>query len=99
DTCAACVTRSQDAAGRAATLTRQLLAFGRKQVLQPRIIDLNVVISNMKAMLLSLTGEKTKLRITHHPDLWRVEADRGQLEQVIMNLVVNAIDAMPEGGR
>src|SRR6185369_6500266 len=84
-----------DAAGKAATLTRQLLAFGRKQVLQPRIIDLNVVISNMKAMLLSLTEEKIELRINHQPELWRVEADRGQLEQMIMNLVVNAIDAMP----
>jgi PAS domain S-box-containing protein len=87
-----------DAASKAASVTRQLLAFGRKQVLQPRIIDLNVVISNMKAILLSLTSENIQLGIQHHSDLLRVEADRGQLEQVIMNLVVNAIDAMPRGG-
>ncbi len=88
-----------DAASKAASVTRQLLAFGRKQVLQPRIIDLNVVISNMKAILLSLISENIQLGIRHQPDLWRVEADRGQLEQVIMNLVVNAIDAMPRGGK
>lgn len=88
-----------DAAGKAASVTRQLLAFGRKQILQPRVIDLNVVISNMKAMLLSLTSENIQLQVVHRPDLWRVEADRGQLEQVIMNLVVNAIDAMPRGGK
>jgi CheY-like chemotaxis protein len=88
-----------DAASKAASVTRQLLAFGRKQVLQPRIIDLNVVISNMKAILLSLISENIQLGIRSHVDLWRVEADRGQLEQVIMNLVVNAIDAMPRGGK
>jgi PAS domain S-box-containing protein len=88
-----------DAASKAASVTRQLLAFGRKQVLQPRIIDLNVVISNMKAILLSLISENIQLGIRNHTDLWRVEADRGQLEQVIMNLVVNAIDAMPRGGK
>ena len=87
-----------DAANKAASVTRQLLAFGRKQVLQPRILDLNVVISNMKAMLLSLTSENIQLRIVHLPNLWSVEADRGQLEQVMMNLVVNAIDAMSKGG-
>jgi PAS domain S-box-containing protein len=88
-----------DAASKAAAVTRQLLAFGRKQILQPRILDLNVVISNMKTMLLSLTSENIQLRVVHHPNLWSVEADRGQLEQVIMNLVVNAIDAMPRGGK
>jgi len=88
-----------DAASKAATVTRQLLAFGRKQVLQPRVIDLNVVVSNMKSILLSLTGEKIQLHIVNNPTLWSVEADRGQLEQVIMNLVVNAIDAMPRGGQ
>jgi len=88
-----------DAASKAAAVTRQLLAFGRKQILQPRIIDLNVVLSNMKAMFLSLTSENIQLRILPHTALWRVEADRGQLEQVIMNLVVNAIDAMPHGGK
>ena len=88
-----------DAASKAASVTRQLLAFGRKQVLQPRIIDLNVVISNMKAILLSLISENIQLGMRHQSELWRVEADRGQLEQVIMNLVVNAIDAMPRGGK
>jgi PAS domain S-box-containing protein len=88
-----------DAASKAASVTRQLLAFGRKQVLQPRIIDLNVVIGNMKAILLSLISENIQLGIRSHAELWRVEADRGQLEQVIMNLVVNAIDAMPRGGK
>src|SRR5437867_348259 len=87
-----------DAAQQAASVTRQLLAFGRKQVLQPKIIDLNTVIFNMKAMLLSLISENIHLNMTLQPDVWRVEADRGQLEQVIVNLVVNAIDAMPDGG-
>src|SRR4051812_17953839 len=88
-----------DAASKAASVTRQLLTFGRKQVLQPHIIDLNVVIANMKAILLSLISENIQLGIRSHAELWRVEADRGQLEQVIMNLVVNAIDAMPRGGK
>ena len=88
-----------DAASKAALVTRQLLAFGRKQVLQPRVIDLNVVISNMKDFVVSLIKENIQLGIRHHSDLLRVEADRGQLEQVLMNLVVNARDAMPRGGQ
>ena len=87
-----------DAANKAAGVTRQLLAFGRKQVLQPRILDLNLVISNMKAIMLSLISENIHLSVTLDPGAWRVEADRGQVEQVIMNLVVNAIDAMAKGG-
>jgi two-component system cell cycle sensor histidine kinase/response regulator CckA len=87
-----------DAAHKAAGVTRQLLAFGRKQVLQPQVLDLNLVISNMKAIMLSLISENIQLRVTLHPATWRVEADRGQTEQVIMNLVVNAIDAMSKGG-
>jgi two-component system, cell cycle sensor histidine kinase and response regulator CckA len=87
-----------DAAHKAAGVTRQLLAFGRKQILQPRILDLNAVISNMKAIMLSLISENIHLRVTLDPATLRVEADRGQLEQVIMNLVVNAIDAMSKGG-
>lgn len=88
-----------DAAQKAASVTRQLLAFGRQQVLQPRVLNLNDVITNMKAMLTSLISENIQLRVTLEPGVWRVEADKGQLEQVIMNLVVNAIDAMPNGGQ
>src|SRR4029077_13954439 len=70
----------------------------RKQVLQPRILDLNAVISNMKAIMLSLISENIQLKVTLEPTTLRVEVDRGQVEQVIMNLVVNAIDAMSKGG-
>jgi two-component system cell cycle sensor histidine kinase/response regulator CckA len=87
------------AALRAAGLTRQLLAFSRKQVLQPRVIDLNAVVTDISKMLRRLIGEHIELS-THarrHPAL--VKADRGQVEQVIMNLAVNARDAMPSGGR
>lgn len=84
---------------RAAALTRQLLAFSRKQVLEARVLDLNALISNMKEMLGTLIGEHIHLSTRLEPNLGRVKADPGQLEQVIMNLVVNARDAMPKGGR
>ncbi len=88
----------QRTAGRAADLTRQLLAFSRKQVLEPVVLDLNVVTAEMKDMLSRLIGEDIALLTTPTPELGRVKADRGQIEQVVMNLAVNARDAMPQGG-
>ncbi len=84
---------------RAADLTRQLLAFSRQQVIEPRILDLSTVISGMEKMLRRLVGEDVEVQFSHAPGLGRVKADPGHLEQVIMNLVVNARDAMPIGGR
>src|SRR5215471_2278082 len=89
----------QQAADRAATLTRQLLAFSRKQVLELKVVDVNAVISDMERLLRPLIGENIELVTRLSPEAGRTRADAGQLEQVIMNLVVNAKDAMPEGGR
>ncbi|HEY0874174.1 MAG TPA: ATP-binding protein [Vicinamibacterales bacterium] len=86
------------AAERAAALTRQLLAFSRKQVMQPHVLDLNEVITSVRKLLARLAGEDIALEIHTEPDLLRVRADPGQLEQVLMNLVANARDAMPRGG-
>ncbi len=83
---------------RAAALTKQLLAFSRRQVLQLRVVDLNKLVTSMGAMLQRLIGEDIDLRLSLKPDLGRVSADPSQIEQVIMNLVVNARDAMPKGG-
>jgi len=85
-------------AERAATLTRQLLAFSRRQILEPRLLDLNIVVTNMGLLLRRLIGEDIDLLTRLAPDLGAVKADPGQLEQVIMNLAVNARDAMPTGG-
>lgn len=84
---------------RAAELVRRLLAFSRKQVLEPQILDLNRVVNELDSMLGRVIGEHIDLRIRLVPDLWPVQADPAQLEQVIVNLAVNARDAMPEGGR
>ncbi|HEY2953955.1 MAG TPA: response regulator [Candidatus Eisenbacteria bacterium] len=87
------------AAERAASLTRQLLIFSRQQVPQPRVLDLNGIVSDMHRMLHRLIGEDIELLAVLAPDLGRVHADAGEIEQVLMNLVVNAKDAMPAGGK
>lgn len=88
----------QRATDQAASLTRQLLAFSRRQVLRPKVLDLNSVVSDMDNMLRRLIGEDIALNAVLDPHLERVKADPGQIEQVIMNLAVNARDAMPQGG-
>src|SRR5438552_1149361 len=88
-----------DAAQKAAGVTRQLLAYGRKQVLQPKILNLNAVIQDMDTMLRSLITDNVQMKVDLSSELLSVEADRGQIEQVLMNLVVNALDAMPAGGQ
>jgi PAS domain S-box-containing protein len=84
---------------RAAGLTRQLLAFSRKQVMVPEVIDLGALLAEMEKMISRLIGEDIELKLSAQPDLWTVKVDPGQIEQVIMNLVINARDAMPEGGK
>ncbi len=83
---------------RAAELTHQLLTFSRRQVVRPKVLDLNTVVAATAVMLRRLIGEHIELRIVAAPDLWKIHADPGQLHQVILNLAVNSRDAMPNGG-
>jgi two-component system, cell cycle sensor histidine kinase and response regulator CckA len=86
-------------ANRAASLVRHLLAFSRKQTLRPQVLDLREVLSDVNILLRRLIGEKVTLDVVHGRDLWPVKADLSQFEQVIVNLAVNARDAMPDGGK
>jgi PAS domain S-box-containing protein len=83
---------------KAAALTHQLLAFSRKQIMEPRVLDLNILVKDLSKMLHRLLGETIELNTVLSPDLSHVKVDPGQIEQVIMNLAVNARDAMPRGG-
>jgi len=89
----------EKAGQRAAALTQQLLAFSRKQVLEPKILDLNSIVADVEKMLRRLIGADVELEIISDPTIGKVKADRGQIEQVILNLAVNARDAMQQGGR
>jgi two-component system cell cycle sensor histidine kinase/response regulator CckA len=88
----------RDSGARAASLTRQLLAFSRKQVIAPRVLDLNAVVQDASKLVRRLVGEDVEFRLVLAPNLGPLLADEGQIQQVIMNLVVNARDAMPNGG-
>jgi PAS domain S-box-containing protein len=89
----------QQAADRATTLTRQLLAFSRKQLLELKVVDVNTIVEDMERLLRPLIGENIELITRLAPEAGHTRADAGQLEQVLMNLVVNAKDAMPDGGK
>jgi len=93
------VNEIEKAGQRSAALTQQLLAFSRKQVLEPKILDLNSIVADVEKMLRRLIGEDIDLKIVPSQSLGKVKADRGQIEQVILNLAVNARDAMPRGGQ
>ena len=92
------VAEIQQAGASGAALTRQLLAFSRKQIIEPTVLDLNAVVADMRGMLGRLIREKVTVVTDLRPELARVKADRGQIEQIVLNLAVNARDAMPDGG-
>jgi two-component system, cell cycle sensor histidine kinase and response regulator CckA len=89
----------QAASQRAAALTQQLLAFSRKQILAPKVLNIHAVVTDLEKILRRVIGEDIELHTSSGADLWLIKADRSQIEQVIMNLAVNARDAMPNGGR
>jgi signal transduction histidine kinase len=93
------LTEAARAAGSAAQVTRQLLTFSRRQVIDPRVLDLNEVIASVQRILLRLLGEDIQLRVALQQPLGRVRIDPAQIEQILINLAVNARDAMPGGGR
>ncbi len=88
-----------DAGNRAVSLTRQLLAFSRRQMLQTKVIDLNLILDDLDKMLRRLIGEDIDIETDLDPNIWKVEADPGQIEQIVLNLAVNARDAMPGVGK
>jgi nitrogen-specific signal transduction histidine kinase len=92
------VVEIKTAGERAASLTQQLLAFSRRQVLQPKVLDLNVIVGDFERMLRRLVGERIKVVVNCASGLWQVRADPGEIGRAIMNLALNARDAMPEGG-
>ena len=92
------VRQIRNAAARAAELTRQLLAFGRKQIVRPHVLDLNRLVANMTAMLRSSLGERVRVRIVPEEAIWPIKADPAQIEEVVLNLALNAGDAMDGGG-
>jgi PAS domain S-box-containing protein len=94
-----CVSEILQAGRRAAALTRQLLAFSRQQVLEPRVLELNRIVLDMKKLLCRLIGEDIELSSVLEADLGNIKADESQIEQILLNLAVNARDAMPEGGK
>jgi PAS domain S-box-containing protein len=93
------VAEIKKAGTRASALTRQLLAFSRQQVLQPKVLDLNSLVNDLAKMLRRLIGEDIEFDLVPNPAIGKVKADHSQIEQVIMNLVVNSRDAMPDGGK
>ena len=88
----------KSAGDRAASLTSQLLAFSRRQVLQPKVLDLNLIVADFERMLRRLVGERIEVVIECAPDLWPVRADPGEIGRALMNLSLNARDAMPGAG-
>src|SRR5262249_55025661 len=88
----------EQAVDRASTVTRKLLAFSRRQAVQPTVLDLNGVLSDLQPIFRQRLADGVQVAIERSPELWRIKADQGQLEQVVVNLATNARDAMPHGG-